>query len=121
MPKKNVLLDTNSLIYSIKNRIDLRKQIAEIPEIGLAVIPQCVIDELRGLSHDVPEAKGALEVAGRFGIIESTGKGDECIISVALSSSSCILTNDRALILRAKELGVRTLSIRNEKRIQFNP
>lgn len=114
-----VLLDTNSLIYSIKNKVDLQKLSSVLPGTGQVFVPECVLSELRGLSEDNRYAKAALILAERFYSVRSTGTGDDCIVDVATELGAVVLTNDRGLIERLKKSGVRALSIRGGKTIDF--
>ncbi len=97
MSSGDIFVDTNSLIYAIRNRVDIRAQLLEFPEIRKILIPQCVLDELVGLSTHLPEASGALKMASKFQIVESEGSGDDCILNIALAYGAAILTNDREL------------------------
>lgn len=114
-----VLLDTNSLIYSIRNKIDIQKLVFGMPSLGRIEIPQCVVDELKGLSNSVPEARAALVLAERFEILQSEGAGDDCIISKATEIGAVVLTNDRDLTKRLKDSGIRVISIRGGRTIDF--
>lgn len=112
-----IILDTNSLIYAIKNRVDLRGQIMLIPEISDIFVPECVIRELQMLKGRIQYSAGALTLAQSFKIIDAEGNGDDCIIQAAKKTLSYILTNDRGLIDRARNLGIRTFSILRGKKI----
>ena len=115
-----IFVDTNSLIYAIRNRVDIRAQLLEFPEIRKILIPKCVLDELVGLSTRLPEASGALKMASKFEIVESEGSGDDCILNIALAYEAAILTNDRELTERARSNGIRTFSIRGKSRIDIS-
>jgi rRNA-processing protein FCF1 len=120
MSSGDIFVDTNSLIYAIRNRVDIRAQLLEFPEIRKILIPQCVLDELVGLSTHLPEASGALKMASKFQIVESEGSGDDCILNIALAYGAAILTNDRELTERARSNGIRTFSIRGKSRIDIS-
>ena len=115
-----IIVDTNSLIYAIRNRVDIRAQLLEFPEISKILIPQCVLNELVGLSTRLPEASGALKMASKFEVVDSQGSGDDCILNIALTSGAAILTNDRELTERARSKGIRTFSIRGKSRIDIS-
>ena len=118
-PAPPLYLDTNSIIYSIKNRVDIRSIITGKSGIGKVQIPQCVIDELEGLSVRLPDARAGLMLASRFDHIPSTGKGDQCIIDLAVANGAIVLTNDRELIGLLRKKGVRVMSIRGGNSIDF--
>ena len=114
-----VLLDTNSLIYSLKQRVNLRDILLQIPEVSGISIPRCVIQELEKMADSVNYARGALELAKTFQTVEGTGPADDCILEIASREGYIILTNDRELAGRAKKSGIRILSFRQSKRIDF--
>ncbi|MCL4341467.1 MAG: hypothetical protein M1431_05175 [Candidatus Thermoplasmatota archaeon] len=113
----SIIIDTNSLIYALKNRIDIRSQLLLFPEISAIYVTDCTVLELQGLSNRVPFASGALKLAEGFPAIHGSGKGDDCILQAAVTTGSAILTNDRLLLDRARSLGLRTFSIHGGRRI----
>lgn len=86
---------------------------------GKIQILGCVLDELQGLSRNIPDAKAALALADLYETVPSQGKGDDCILEMAVQLGGIVLTNDRELIKRLKEKGVRVVSIRSGKTINF--
>ena len=112
-----VLLDTNSLIYSLKNRVDIQLILNFKFNIFRIAVPECVIRELENLSTSVPYAKGALLLSKRFEIIPARGHGDNCLIDTALDVGYSVLTNDRKLIERLREKGVSCLTIKGKNDI----
>ena len=118
MPK--IILDTNSLIYAVRKHVDLSVVLFGINEINGIIIPECVLSELRGLSARNQYARTALEMISRFEIINSEGKGDDCILETARRLGAFILTNDKELLIRAKSLGIRNASIRANGTVRLN-
>lgn len=114
-----VILDTNSLIYSLEHKSDLRNLLLNIPEVSGIVVPLCVLRELERMSNDVRYARGALTLASSFPSIEGQGPADDCLLEIASKNRFFILTNDRELISRAKEAGIRTLSFKRARIIDF--
>ncbi len=115
-----VILDSNALIYSLEHKSDLRGLLLSIPEISGILVPKCVLRELETMSSDVRYARGALTLASGFPSVEGDGPADDCILEVASKNRYFILTNDRGLILRAKKAGVRTLSFKRNRVIEFS-
>lgn len=115
-----VLLDTNSLIYSLKQRADIRDLLSRLPEVSGILVPTCVLKELESMSDDVSYARGALSLAKKFKTIEGEGPADDCILELATGHGLFILTNDRGLIERAKALRIRTLSFKGGRNIDFS-
>ena len=93
--------------------------VLRLAEIGRIMILDCVMDELRGLSASIPEARAALALVGTFETVSSEGRGDECIFRMAQKLGGIVLTNDRELVERLKKNGIRVVSIRSGKTIDF--
>ncbi|MCL6090603.1 MAG: hypothetical protein M1393_06150 [Candidatus Thermoplasmatota archaeon] len=120
MNSGTVLLDSNSLIYSLKHKVDIRNQLLLLPEISEICVPSCVRVELDLLGGKVPYSSGARTLAEKFNNFECEGPADDCLVELAGKYSAMILTNDRGLILRAHSNGIRTLSFLGGKRIGFS-
>ncbi len=100
------VVDTNAIIYSIKQKVNLEKFLLE--EI---VVPSSVVEELENLSKKDNNAKLALMSLKKYRIVETSKKGDDGVIDVALRNNGKVVTNDAELIGRLKELGISTVSI----------
>jgi Uncharacterized proteins of PilT N-term./Vapc superfamily len=100
------VIDTNAIIYAIKQKISLEKFLFE--EI---VVPSSVVEELEKLSINDKNAKIALRLTQKYKVIETSKKGDEGIIDVALRNNGKVITNDADLIKRLKLLGISAVSV----------
>lgn len=114
-----VIVDTNSWIYSLEQKSDIRELLLNVPIVSGIVVPGCVLRELESMTGDVPFAKGALALASRFTEIEGEGPADDCILELASKNGYFVLTNDRELIRRAKNSGIRVLSFKRGRVIDF--
>lgn len=114
---QGVLLDTNALIYSLKNRVDIQKILNWKFNIFKIAVPDCVIMELETLSSSVPYARGALQLSQRFERISVIGHGDNCLMDTAKETGMAVLSNDRILLGRLKRAGVRCFTIKGERDI----
>ena len=112
-----VIVDTNVLIYSLKNKVDLESLLFSRFRISRIMVPDCVIKELEGLSNSVIFAKGALRLAERFTKIESEDRGDPCILKTARKTGLPVLTNDRDFLLILKREGITCMTLRNNREI----
>lgn len=83
------------------------------------MVPECVVSELSGLSSNIPDAVPARLLADRFERVPSMGKGDQCVMDAAVELGAFVLTNDRKFIVMLKEAGIRVLSIRRGRKIEF--
>jgi hypothetical protein len=116
---KKVVLDTNSLVYAVKTHVDLRDQVTYLVGKCEIIVPQCVIDELRGLSSGNVNARTALGIVKRFITIESEGKGDDCVFNTAVGMGAYVVTNDRNLALKLHGSGLRCLMFTSGKKLAY--
>jgi rRNA-processing protein FCF1 len=116
---KKVILDTNSLIYAVRTHVDLRDQITYLVGRCEIIVPQCVLDELKGLSTGNMSARTALGIVQRFIIVKSEGKGDECVFSTAVELDAYVVTNDRKLALKLHENGIKCLMFTAKKTLAY--
>lgn len=115
------ILDTNSLVYAAKQKIDIYSLLTE--KGYNPVLLSCVAEELGLLSTnaergvDKRAAKLALQIAIKNARkVEVEQKyADAAILEYAMKNSSIILTNDKALRRKAKSRGVSSLSISKNK------
>lgn len=115
MEKGPIILDTSSLIYAVKNRIDLKVAVRAADPSLYPVIPQCVMNELLGLSNRNTDAKTALAVYASLDSMESEGRGDECLLKLAGKTGSPVLTNDRELTRQLKKMKIRVFQIKQRR------
>ncbi|WP_393970659.1 hypothetical protein OXIME_000884 [Oxyplasma meridianum] len=116
---KKVVLDTNSLIYSVKSHVDLLDQVTYLLGRCEIIVPKCVIDELRGLSTGNIDAKTALMMLQRFTVVESKGKGDLCVFNTALEIQAYVVTNDKNLAMKLHENGLRCMMFTARKMLTY--
>ena len=116
---EKVLLDTNSLIYAIRNRIDIEFELKGVTPQILPAVPECVIAELRGLSTTKWYAKAALQYSKKFDLVHSEGEGDFCIMMTAIHMNAAVLTNDRQFLKKLKNRGIRCMTLSGGHKIQF--
>lgn len=116
---KKVVLDTNSLIYSVKSHVDLRDQITYLLGRSEILVPQCVIDELKGLSTGNIDARTAMGIVQRFMVVKSQGKGDVCVFNTAIENNAYVVTNDRNLAMKLHENGLRCLMFTARKTLAY--
>ncbi|MEM0128209.1 MAG: PIN domain-containing protein [Thermoplasmatales archaeon] len=101
-----IIVDTNALIYSVKQKVNLSKFVDE----DIAV-PSSVIAELDSLSKSLEAARIARVVASRLQVLQVSGSGDGGVIEAAKRYGGKVLTNDRHLIRTLKNENVQVLSV----------
>ncbi|WP_337860145.1 PIN domain-containing protein [Ferroplasma sp.] len=114
-----ILLDTNSLIYAIQNRINLEEEIKYILPGVKPAVPDCVTVELKGLGKTKWYAKAALQYSERFDHVDSRGEGDFCIMMTARALNAGVLTNDRKFLKILKNKGVSCVTITGRHGLKF--
>ncbi len=114
-----IIVDTNSFIYAIKNKIDLLSEILYLEGNLKPVLLSCVKKELLGLSSSSWQASAALKYSERFMEIDSSGHGDDCILKMAEKFHAAVLTNDRGLIKRLKNNNLRVAIIFDKRSVRF--
>ena len=101
-----IILDTNALIYSVKQKVNLENFLDE--EIA---VPTSALRELKSLSKNDNDARMALKVAERYKVLEVASSGDDGIIEAAIRYKGKVVTNDRVLQQQLKEKGIQVTSV----------
>jgi len=114
-----VAVDTNSLIYSVRNKIDILAQLRSNFGPSAIYIPDRVIKELKNLVEnakkdaDKEAAKVALQLIKQrqFPIVEIGAEGHtaDLLLAWAVKNKAAVMTNDVQFRFRLKESGVRVL------------
>jgi rRNA-processing protein FCF1 len=78
-----------------------------------------VVDELNGLINRDGMSKVAIEVFKNLPVLNGKGKGDECILQVCSREEAALLTNDRILLTRARDMNIKTLTLKEGRNIKW--
>lgn len=111
-----VVLDTNILMMPFQFKVDIEGELARHLGAVEIFVPEVCIRELSLLSDK--KAKAALELAKRFKVVPSRGKGDEAILATALELKAVLVTNDSELRKRAKTNGLRVAYLRGKDHLE---
>ncbi len=114
-----VVADTNGLMGPFQFGFNLDEELGRLLEDYEVVVPTPVVRELELLAGRSREAKAALELVGRWERVESEHRPDEAVVRVAMERAGAILTNDREIIARCRELGVPVIRVRGGTRLEF--
>jgi hypothetical protein len=98
-------------------RIDLEKELSRLLGSYRVLVPKTVVRELKRLSRSNRKAKASLKLIERFEVIESNKEGDESILEVAEKTNGIVITNDRELKNRLKEMSVGVIFLRAKKKL----
>lgn len=115
--RRPVIVDSNSIIYVVKNHINLDMALRSLSPELYPVLPECVLRELRGLSKGNVYAKTALAIFSSVEVIGTEGRGDQCIIDLARKTGWAVLTNDRELTGQLRKFGIRVYLVKERRYI----
>lgn len=111
-----VIIDTNALMMPFQKNVDIETQLIEIYGKYEIIILSTVIDELKNLTDKGNwQAKSALELAKRYKLLETDGKGDNAIISAAKRINATVITNDKKLRKELRQFGINVIVFRDNR------
>jgi len=87
---------------------ELRRLFGEVP----VFVPSSVLGELSNVTDK--NGKAALSLARKYSIVETELRGDDAVLTIAQERSAAVVTNDRELIGRLRELGIPVIRLRGE-------
>lgn len=112
------LVDTNVLIYCVENSINLLSESSKILELKRIFVPTSVDTELSGLALSNRNAALAIEIHKGIPRISNSGSGDEAIVRAAQENGCAVITNDRELKRKLKDMKIPTYSLRKSGRLE---
>ncbi|MEM5874975.1 MAG: hypothetical protein QXW01_02015 [Candidatus Aenigmatarchaeota archaeon] len=119
----SIILDTNFLLYILKFKVDLNSIIAD--ENLEIYVSESVISELKSLKN-LRTKEGRLAFIalklleeGNFKIVKSvSSKVDEDLLILAKKYGFIVATNDKDLRKKLKMNNIKTICLRNKKKIE---
>jgi len=121
-----VVLDTNALMIPYQSGINIEKEITRLLGICRIIVPSSVVEEMERLANEDGgtgrAAKLGLSIIKKrgFRIMETENKGDDGVLETALKMESAIVTNDKELQKRAKEMNLPIIYPRGENRLEMD-
>ncbi|GEM_PF-4404306 len=139
-----LVADTNIFLSIFRLSLNIDALLAVSAPGCKIVVPERVLAEIRGLMNGLPEARGALELAERYEVVECPEQGehlkpedvggrkrgatgiwdrnglseaDLCVLYVAEKNGGVVFSNDRKLLAAAKERGIPRAYIRGKNRV----
>lgn len=107
-----VVLDSNALLMPFQYNLNLDMEIGRILGHADIYVPSCVIGELKRLASRRWEAKAALQLAGKYRIVEVENPGDRGVMEAAKKLGAIVVTNDRELMNILKKNGIKIISMK---------
>jgi rRNA-processing protein FCF1 len=110
---KAVVLDANALLMPFQFRMNLDKEISRLLGEIRVLVPSSVLHEISRLK--TREAKAAMALARKYEVVETELAGDDGVLDVAVRNEAAVVTNDRELMSRLKEVGLPVVRLRSER------
>jgi len=120
--EKIVILDSSSILMLFEYSIDLDDELTRLLGKFRVLIPRPILNELIFLSKQGKGkkkliAKPALELIKKYKISEAEGVGDDSVLFLARKHNGVVVTNDRDLRKRAKEIHLKTIYLREKSKL----
>ena len=122
---RNVVLDTNALLLPYQLGINIEKELTRLLGICRIIVPTSVIKEAEKLASSdgsvAMAAKLGLNIVRKrdFQIVETIYNGDDGVMDVAVKTNAAIVTNDKELKKKAREMGLPVIYVRGESRLEI--
>ena len=120
--EKTVILDSSAVMMLFEFSIDLEDELTRLLGGYHVILPRPIVDELRFLSEHRKgkkrqNAKAALELIKKYEIADEKETGDNAVLHLAQRLNGIIITNDRELRKRAKEVSLKTIYLRSKNKL----
>jgi len=120
-----VVLDTNALMMPYQFGINIEKELNRLLGICRIIVPRTVVEEMEKLAEEGGEvgraAKLGLSIIRKRGVrlVETENKGDDGVLETAIKMDAAILTNDKELKKKAKELRLPIIYLREGCKLEM--
>ncbi|HDN95803.1 MAG: twitching motility protein PilT [Thermoplasmata archaeon] len=120
-----VVLDTNALMMPYQFGINIEKELNRLLGICRIIVPRTVVEEMEKLAEEGGEvgraAKLGLSIIRKrgFRLVETESKGDEGVLETAIKMDAAIVTNDKELKKKAKELRLPIIYLREGCKLEM--
>ena len=115
---QKIVADTNGLLLPFQFRVNLDAELDRLLGDHEIVVPGPVVSELEHLAQRDRHARAALYLARKLPCVTVDARSaDDAVIGVAKELGACVLTNDRALLERLRQLGIPRVSLRSRSRL----
>jgi len=117
-----VILDSSSILMLFEFSIDLEDELTRLLGKFRVLIPRPIFDELiylskHGKGKKKYNSKPALDLIKKYDISEAEGKGDDSVLYLAKVHNGVVVTNDKDLRKRAKDIHLQTIYLREKSKL----
>jgi hypothetical protein len=113
-----VVLDANALLMPFQFKINLDLELKRLFGYPEVVVPSSVLGELANAVDK--NSKVALSLAKKYKVIETDLRGDDAVLDMAERLGAAVVTNDRELISRLRECGLRVVRLRSSRHLELS-
>ncbi len=120
-----VVLDTNALLMPYQFDINIERELNRLLGVCRIIVPRSVVEEVEKLAEKGGEVGRAAQLAlsiikkKNFRVIETDMKGDDGVIETAIKMEAAILTNDKELKKKAKEMRLCVIYLREGEKLEM--
>ena len=120
---KTVILDSSAILMLFEFAIDLEKELTRLLGNYHIVVPTPIVRELEFLSENGTgkknaKAKASLKLIKKYDAIDMEGRnGDDSVLELAKKINGIVVTNDRELRNRVKEMSLSVIFLRAKKKL----
>lgn len=115
-----IIIDTNALIAPFQQNFNLDLELETAAPGVYPVIPTSVIRELETLRKKGDwRIKAALDLAGKYPIVDIKGRGDAPIFNLAVNKGWMVMTQDRRLRTNLLNRGIPVIVLRGKGHFQI--
>ena len=117
MARTRVVLDANALMLPFEFRVNLDAELARLLGVCEVFVPSSVIGELERLAKTNRRAKAALSLAGKYGLHNTTRRGDPAVVAAAKALGAIVVTSDAALLKVLRREGIPRVTLRSRSHL----
>lgn len=110
-----VVLDANALLMPFQFKLNMDAELKRLLGGYTVYVPESVLRELeKGRDW---KNRAAVRLASKYERVPSEAGGDDAVIEAALRLSAYVVTNDRGLKERLREVGVTVIALRSRNHL----
>ena len=124
-PEKTVILDSNAILMLFEFSIDLKSELTRLLGQYKIIIPSPIVEELiylskKGRGQKKVNAKASLELIKKYDILNIKAKNaDESVFLLAKKTNGIVITNDRDLKNKLKEMSIPVIYLKGKKTLEL--